>query len=145
MPTEVAASAAAPDDTWAPSADPFEGLPPMPGFTGETSPLPSAPLPPAAPPGTPDPEAAPHIDVEHLFTADTPPIQRAQASIPDATAAWEHVNSGRPALRVRDLLADPDEIPPPPPPPPPPKRAEPSFFAPVTPEQLGEDPTPPQR
>jgi hypothetical protein len=49
-------------------------------------------------------------------------------------------------MRVRDLLADPDEIPPPPPPPPPPpKRAEPSFFAPVTPEQLGEDPSPPRR
>ena len=124
-----------------PSVDPFEGLPPMPGFSGDTSPLPSAPLPPAAPPGAPDPDVVPRIDVEQLFTTDTPPVQRAQASIPDAAAAWEHV-SGRPTMRVRDLLADPDEIPPPPPPP---KRAEPSFFAPVTPEQLGEDPSPPRR
>ena len=95
----------------------------------------------AAPPGTADlPVEAPHIDVDQLFTADTAPVQPARGSFPDSAAAWEHVNSGRPALRVRDLLADPDEVPPPPPPPPPP--AEPSFFAPVTPEQLGEDPSP---
>ena len=134
------------DDQEPTSVDPFDGLPPMPGFSGDTSPLHAAPLPPAAPPGTPDvPVAPPHIDVEQLFTADTPPVHKPQAAVHDATEAWEHVNSGRPALRVRDLLADPDEIAPPPPPPPPPPRAEPSFFAPVTPEQLGEDLSPPPR
>lgn len=132
------------DDLPAAPADPFEGLPPMPGYSGERSPLPSAPLPPAAPPGSPDlPPPPPHIDADQLFTANTPLVQRSASSVPDP-AAWEHV-SGRPALRVRDLLADPhDALPPPPPPPPPPKRAEPTFFGPVTPEQLGEDPPAPR-
>ncbi|MCB1015646.1 MAG: hypothetical protein KDB10_11090 [Acidimicrobiales bacterium] len=113
----------------------------MPGFSGgDTSPLPDVPLPPAAPPGTADPDAAapPPVDVDHLFTPDTVSAAARPGSA-SADEAWGHV-SAKP-LRVRDLLEDPPE--PAVAPPSMNTPGEPDFFAPVTPEQLGEDPQPP--
>lgn len=95
---------------------------------------PAPPLPPAAP----DLGPAPHIDADSLFLPSTTVAHDAPANAGAHTAfgiddsPWDA--NGRPTLRVRDLLADPDEAP---------RRDEVSFFAPVTPEQLGEDPHPP--
>ena len=123
--------------------------------TGATGPPPPRPgredsATPASPPGTAPavPSAPARVDADHLFTADTPPAPPPPAPALGADSPWDHV-VGRHPLRVRDLLDDPDD-PDHPADPQPTTRAsrraaEPSFFAPVTPEQLGDDPWPPAR
>jgi hypothetical protein len=103
---------------------------------GPRQPAPPPPLEPLLPPSG----EGPRIDADSLFL---PPgvsaPDRAAAPEPEPEPAFD-INdvpwaTGKPK-RVRDLLADPDN-------PEDGAAAEPSFFAPVTPEQLGEDPWPP--
>lgn len=105
----------------------IDGLPPL-LHPRESSPLPPPPpLPPASSElGAND---GPHVNAEDLFLPSTTVADGSELAafgLGDGTAD----RGGRPTLRVRDLLADPDESPR--------KSDEVSFFAPVTPEQLGD-------
>lgn len=135
-------------------------------------PPPPPPLVAPDPPATGAEHAAPVIDADHLFAPGTEApapghapfdgavVDGAPAAddplpviepVPDPDPGrWDF--SGKP-LRVRDLLDDPDRPTPLGPRPRPVDRSgftpgaappdEPAFFAPVTPEQFGEDPWPP--
>jgi len=108
----------------------IDGLPPL-LQSRESSPLPPPPPLPPASAGL-HKDDAPHVNADDLFlplttVADEPGL--AAFGLADASPAL----GVRPTIRARDLLADPDEAP---------RKDEVSFFAPVTPEQLGDNPRP---
>lgn len=106
----------------------IDGLPPL-MAPRESSPLPPPPpLPPAA--AGLHQDAAPQVHADDLFlplttVADEPEL--AAFGLSDGPGD----TSTRSPIRVRDLLAEPEELG---------GKDEVSFFAPVTPEQLGDDP-----
>ena len=75
----------------------------------------------------------PRVDADSLFLPSTTVAAPADTSFEMDGHGWDL--KGRPTLRARDLLKDPEEAPT--------AATEVSFFAPVTPEQLGEDPKSP--